>query len=373
MGSRNNFVDDSKEYILTLRRQGKTSREISEILGVSKPTILSRLSLWLYENIDKNKIEKAEDYVRNYIDLDYISEDLELDKIVVLDIKKNLKIERKRLEHTDKRFYVYVHKTHDGGVVYVGSGSGSRYKSVSERSKEHRTIFKSLIKEIVKYGLTKAESLEEEQKLISSVGVEYLFNRKEKVGIEIDLNYETINKHFYYDESSPSCLKWKSGNCLGRKSRVAFGTNAGHLNQKGYWVVSLYRKTLRIHRIIYCLKHGDFDKHMVVDHINRDSTDNRINNLRLVSSSDNGKNKSLSKRNTTGVTGVCKQYENGNPYYSVSWSENGVSKSLTINPKTTFPFEDEETAIKSSFELAVFTRKLVEYMFYDKEFGWPTQ
>lgn len=43
---------------------------------------------------------------------------------------------------------------------------------------------------------------------------------------------------------------------------------------------------------------------MEIDHINHDRSDNRIENLRLVTGGENKKNQSIRKRNKSGFTGV---------------------------------------------------------------------
>jgi len=56
----------------------------------------------------------------------------------------------------------------------------------------------------------------------------------------------------------------------------------------------------RLHRIIM----GD-PEDLVVDHINRNPLDNRRENLRIVTKQENSMNLSMSKRNKSGITGVC--------------------------------------------------------------------
>lgn len=59
------------------------------------------------------------------------------------------------------------------------------------------------------------------------------------------------------------------------------------------------RTVFKLHRVIM---NAPIDK--VVDHINRDPTDNRKSNLRLCTTRENGKNLSKKKNNTSGIVGV---------------------------------------------------------------------
>jgi hypothetical protein len=63
---------------------------------------------------------------------------------------------------------------------------------------------------------------------------------------------------------------------------VAEGDEAGHLTAKGYRCVHFKGKHYKIHRIIYEMHHGEIPEDMVIDHINGDKADNRIENLQCV-------------------------------------------------------------------------------------------
>lgn len=60
------------------------------------------------------------------------------------------------------------------------------------------------------------------------------------------------------------------------------------------------RKTIMLHNFIKTIHGGG-----LVDHINGDSLDNRKENLRVVTKSQNSMNRKLNKNNRSGIKGVC--------------------------------------------------------------------
>ena len=63
------------------------------------------------------------------------------------------------------------------------------------------------------------------------------------------------------------------------------GFLAGNINPRGYHVIELKGKTYRAHRLAWLYVHGEIPP--MLDHINRDTSDNRIVNLRPCNSSQN--------------------------------------------------------------------------------------
>ncbi len=72
-------------------------------------------------------------------------------------------------------------------------------------------------------------------------------------------------------------LRWKDS--TKKKSKVV-----GSPDKKGYLLVQLHRRVLRVHRICYAIHYGKDPHPLTIDHINRVTSDNRICNLRVADS-----------------------------------------------------------------------------------------
>ena len=78
----------------------------------------------------------------------------------------------------------------------------------------------------------------------------------------------------------------------------------GHMNSKGYWNIELCvegkRKTFQIHRLMgFTFLENPFGKSQI-DHIDRNPSNNNINNLRWVTGCENQANRGIPKHNTSG-------------------------------------------------------------------------
>jgi len=104
------------------------------------------------------------------------------------------------------------------------------------------------------------------------------------------VSYDYITGNFYWSVNSPT----------GRHSK---GDIAGY-EQRGYLALSINKKRILLHRLAWFVVYGELPTG-IIDHINRDITDNRIENLRDVTRMENGMNRKVSSNNTSGFTGVC--------------------------------------------------------------------
>lgn len=86
--------------------------------------------------------------------------------------------------------------------------------------------------------------------------------------------------------------------------RVKAGDAAGWANGNGYLRVHVDGRHLYVHRVVWCLHYGD-PKEKLIDHIDCNKQNNKIENLRLSNHSRNGLNKHISKSNSkSGLLGV---------------------------------------------------------------------
>jgi hypothetical protein len=113
------------------------------------------------------------------------------------------------------------------------------------------------------------------------------------------LRKDEIEKLFEYREGA---LYWK----IRVANKCPAGKRAGSISVGKYRKIMINGKNYYEHRIIYFLHYGYMPK--VVDHINGCPDDNRIENLRDCTSSQNQYNKRLSKTSKSGVKGVCWSY-----------------------------------------------------------------
>jgi hypothetical protein len=128
---------------------------------------------------------------------------------------------------------------------------------------------------------------------------------------------EEVQYYFTYENGK---LYWKN---ITRNS-IKVGDPAGHSNNR-YYVVGINKSTYLIHRLIYIYFNGEIPPGMYIDHIDGNSFNNNIENLRLCTLSQNQYNSKKSKANTSGIKGVswniekkkwkCKCLVNRKPYH----------------------------------------------------------
>ena len=137
---------------------------------------------------------------------------------------------------------------------------------------------------------------------------------------------------FYYDETSPSGLRWVK-DCMGgmymhilkkRKGDVAGIKYTRRQGKPFRWVVTLKNKKYSAHRIIWQIINGEIPVGMIIDHLDRNPFNNKIINLALKTKRQNQQNLSKNCRNKTGITGVS--LSTCGEYFVASYQDSIINK-----------------------------------------------
>lgn len=103
-------------------------------------------------------------------------------------------------------------------------------------------------------------------------------------------NQAALRKLFDYNPTTGDLFWLESGN------------KAGSLHYSGYVSVQVNKQRYQAHRIIWALCYGSIPQNMMIDHIDRNRSNNRLDNLRLADDSENQYNRTANKgREVKGV------------------------------------------------------------------------
>ncbi len=120
--------------------------------------------------------------------------------------------------------------------------------------------------------------------------------------------------------------EYRDGNLYRKTSArgVKAGSKANYKHDKNYCEIYIEGKKYKLHRIVFMYHHGYMPK--IIDHINGDKYDNRIENLREATYSENKKNLKIYKTNTSGYAGIS--FDKTRKKWFVSISINNKLKNL---------------------------------------------
>ena len=110
---------------------------------------------------------------------------------------------------------------------------------------------------------------------------------------------EELREYLDYDPET-GVLRWKKPPRQGIRHGQAIG---GSLNGEGYGQLGFRGTKFLAHRVSFALHHGRWPL-PCCDHIDGDKSNNRADNLRECSLSENQHNAKISRANTTGAKGV---------------------------------------------------------------------
>jgi hypothetical protein len=117
----------------------------------------------------------------------------------------------------------------------------------------------------------------------------------------MELTQEMVKKMFDY-RADGELIRRHSIMGNGNYAGAVVGTKPTGARNFRYSTTKIHGEHWCVHKLIYLYHHGVVPDQL--DHINRDSTDNRIENLRPANSSENTRNRRLFSNNTSGCKGV---------------------------------------------------------------------
>jgi hypothetical protein len=116
------------------------------------------------------------------------------------------------------------------------------------------------------------------------------------------------------------------------------GQEAFSVSGQGYKEGKIHGSRYSAHRVIWAMVHGYWPE--MIDHINGDRADNRIENLRAVSNMENQRNAKLQINSTSGIAGVTWRKERN------SWRAFIYNQGRMIDLGRFANFDDAVTARK---------------------------
>lgn len=107
-------------------------------------------------------------------------------------------------------------------------------------------------------------------------------------------NFQTV---FTYNYNTGSLTRIRTGKPVWVRYKLK------KCKARPYGEVEHNGKRYAVHRVVWAVVMGEWPEG-AIDHINRDTTDNRIENLRLATPSINAHNKTKARNNTSGYSGI---------------------------------------------------------------------
>lgn len=140
----------------------------------------------------------------------------------------------------------------------------------------------------------------------------------------MELTQDYLRSIFSYQDNGNLIRKTSAGS-----SRA--GSVVGHIDDKGYRKTTINRKSFGVHQLVWLYHHGSMPGQ--IDHNDKNPSNNRIENLRAATQSENQQNIDLKSNNKSGYKGVY--FHKATSKYASQLRKNGkcIHLGLFLCPK----------------------------------------
>lgn len=167
------------------------------------------------------------------------------------------------------------------------------------------------------------------------------------------VSHEQLKKNLFYDPVVGVFL-WRKK--LGRKF-ATFCDFAGRIDYAGYVKIKLNGREYSAHRLAWFYVHGDWPSEEI-DHRNGKRSDNRIDNLREATKTQNAGNTACKSNNKLGVKGV-RQRQNG--LYEVRFHQKTIGLFVSLEDAA-LAYLEKSKSHYGDFSLAIRSERRDELM-----------
>ena len=181
--------------------------------------------------------------------------------------------------------------------------------------------------------------------------------KKELSKAETLIQSSDLYSIFYYDETSPSCLRFNSHRSTFNGKRILksihdpVGTIL-RVGKKQYWQTTLNRHPIRVHRIIAKMFLKDYSEDLIINHIDGNGLNNTLSNLEIVTYQGNSNRMlchnglDLFLNNTSGYNGITfLKIPNGSKNIENTYVEaNCVISGVKFRKKIRYSTDEEKAA-----------------------------
>ena len=239
-------------------------------------------------------------------------------------------------------YCVYMHVDKQGVPFYIGSGTLRRamqkeLKNSKTNSSSRGMAYSQKVSElsfdydvnVVCQNLTKSESIDLE--ILHYEENKSVIVNKNRPSHIVQINTEEVSLFVKYNPEFKTGLEWIVDiYARGGKGRInaSRGTQAGSVMRNRHSTVKISGVSYLCHRVVAAIHNTDING-KIVDHIDGDLLNNKIENLRVTDHKINNRNCAIGSNNKSGKKGV----HIGKVNISSYWKENGVhkTKSFSVN------------------------------------------